>query len=249
MYKIVFSATGRTMKVADAVCAQWENTEFIDLSLNRFEDVQLTADDLCAIAVPVYGGCVPRPAVENLKRIQANGAKAVLVAVYGNRAYDGALAQLKDISQKAGFIPVAAIAALAQHSLITQVAATRPDENDKAQLSGWGKQIMDMYRAGTLPADVHVPGIAPEKPHSLPVHPKADKNCTFCGLCAEKCPVSAIPADKPSSTDNTRCITCMRCVEICPAHARSLMPGVMKVAGPIMKKVWGRHTANEFFID
>ena len=84
MYKIVFSATGRTMKAADGICSVFEDVKEIDLSNRNFQPVQLTAEDLCVVAVPVYGGRVPAPAVENILKITAEGAKAVLVAVYGN---------------------------------------------------------------------------------------------------------------------------------------------------------------------
>ncbi len=248
MYKMVFSATGRTMKVADAFCSAWENVADVDLSRADFHRPQLTGDDLCLIAVPVYGGCVPAPAAENIRKIAANGASAVIMVVYGNRAYDGALARLKELCAGAGFAVVAAVSAVAQHSMIPQVAADRPDADDKTQLAEWASQILEKFKAGELTSQVSVPGEASFDCPAMPVHPKADGSCTGCGLCAAKCPVRAIPADNPGYTDNTRCITCMRCVEICPSHSRKLMPGLMKAAGLIMKKVWGKHTSNELFI-
>ena len=248
MYKIVFSATGRTEKTADFLCEKWDDVQKIDLSERNFEKIQLSADDLCLVAVSVYGGCVPAPAVENMAKIDANGAKAVIMAVYGNRAYDGALAQLKEVCEKSGFEVCGAVTAVAQHSMMPQVARTRPDETDRQQLSRWGGEILEKYRNGTLPQDISVPGQAPRSAHSLPVHPKADNSCVKCGLCAAKCPAGAIPQDNPSQTDNAKCITCMRCVEICPANSRKMMPAVMKAAGGIMSKVWGKHTENELFI-
>ena len=46
--------------------------------------------------------------------------------------------------------------------------------------------------------------------------------CRRCGLCAAKCPVRAIPEEAPNKTDDKKCVTCMRCVKICPQGARSL---------------------------
>ena len=88
MYKIIFSATGRTEKCADIFCSIFDNVNKIDLSHKNFQEVILSKNDFCLIAVPVYGGRVPLPAVERIKKIKANSAKATLMVVYGNRAYD-----------------------------------------------------------------------------------------------------------------------------------------------------------------
>ena len=247
MYKIIFSATGRCEKVADGFCSAFDRVEKIDLSAD-VDTVKIPAGEMCLIAAPVYGGCVPTVALENLAKINGNGAKAVVMVVYGNRAYDGALIQLKTAAQQAGFTVCGAVAGLAQHSLITDVAADRPDQNDINQLKEFAQKIQLMEAEGKLKEDVSVPGKLPVKEAKLPVHPKATANCTGCGVCAAKCPAKAIPAENPAVTDKTKCITCMRCVENCPQGARVLMPQMMKLAGPIMKKVWGKHTENEFYL-
>ena len=130
MKKIVFSATGRTEKCADAFCSVSDNVKKIDLSVNDFENITLSADDFCLVAMPVYGGRVPGCAVDNMAKICANGAKAVIMAVYGNRAYDNALAEIKAVCEKQGFTVIAGCAAIAQHSMLPQVAENRPDEKD-----------------------------------------------------------------------------------------------------------------------
>ena len=56
-----------------------------------FSAVRLTADDIAVIAVPSYGGRVPVTAVRRLSAIDGNGAKAILLCVYGNRAYEDTL--------------------------------------------------------------------------------------------------------------------------------------------------------------
>ncbi len=248
MYNIVFSATGRSEKVADAFCSAFDNVEKIDLSLADFSDITLAEDDFCFVTAPVYGGVIPQVAADNIMKIKANGAKAVVMAVYGNRAYDDALAQLKDVCTKSGFTVCGAVGAVAQHSLLPAVAADRPDENDKKQLAEFACRVMDKIKRGNM-ADFTVPGKVPGgEAHSLPVHPKATKACVKCGLCAEKCPVVAISKENPMVTDKTKCITCMRCVEICPQNARQLMPAVIKMANPLMKKVWGAHREIEFYL-
>lgn len=249
MYKIVFSATGRTQTVADIICSVFEDVKSADLSQVVFDNMALSENDLCVVAVPVYGGRVPAPAAANMAKISANGAKAVLVAVYGNRAYDDCMAELKALCVKSDFVPVAACAIVAQHSIFPQVAADRPDGNDKKELMEFGAKIKEMWTNSSLPADVAVPGnVSDKEPKAIPLHPKATTSCVKCGLCAAKCPVQAIPVDNPQQTDKNECITCMRCVEICPENSRVFAPGIAPVAGAILRKAWGKHLENEFFI-
>ena len=248
MKKIVFSATGRTEKCADAFCSVSDNVDKIDLSVKDFENITLSADDFCLVAMPVYGGRVPGCAVDNMAKINANGAKAVIMAVYGNRAYDNALAEIKAVCEKQGFTVIAGCAAIAQHSMLPQVAENRPDEKDIVFLKEFALNTKEKADSGNFTL-LSVPGKAPDKPaSSMPVHPKANDSCIKCGLCADRCPAGAIDRNNPLITDKSECITCMRCVEICPQNARVLLPGVMKLANPLMKKVWGKYKEIEFFI-
>ena len=48
--------------------------------------------------MPVYAGRVPAFAVERLKGIKTSGVKCVIVAVYGNRAYEDALVEMQDVA-------------------------------------------------------------------------------------------------------------------------------------------------------
>ena len=48
--------------------------------------------------MPVYAGRVPAIAVERLKGIKTSGVKCVIVAVYGNRAYEDALVEMQDVA-------------------------------------------------------------------------------------------------------------------------------------------------------
>ena len=66
----------------------------------------------------------------NLKNIKSNGATALLIAVYGNRAIDDCLLELKNILTEQGFKCRAAISAVAEHSMMPKFAANRPDSKD-----------------------------------------------------------------------------------------------------------------------
>ena len=97
LYSIVFSPTGGTQKVAAALTGALEGeVTKIDLTDSKqdFHAVQLTQEDVAVISVPSYGGRVPAVAVGRLTMLNGQGARAVLVCVYGNRAYEDTLAEL-----------------------------------------------------------------------------------------------------------------------------------------------------------
>ena len=133
-YNIHFSPTGGTKKVADIICSALEGGfNEIDLCCN-IGQMSLGKDDVCLVSVPSYGGRVPATAIERLKKISGNGAKAILNCVYGNRAWEDTLTELQDTLEEQGFRCVAALATVAEHSIFRQFAAGRPDEKDKAEL-------------------------------------------------------------------------------------------------------------------
>jgi formate hydrogenlyase subunit 6/NADH:ubiquinone oxidoreductase subunit I len=53
-------------------------------------------------------------------------------------------------------------------------------------------------------------------------HIEIDINiCIFCGLCARRCPTTAIVVTKDArewEIDRLRCCSCNYCVEVCPVH-------------------------------
>ena len=75
--------------------------------------------------MPSYGGLAPEVAIERFKKISGNGAKCTIVCVYGNRAYEDTLVQMEDVAKECGFDVIAAVAAVAEHSIMHQYAADR----------------------------------------------------------------------------------------------------------------------------
>ncbi len=249
--QIVFSPTGGTAKVAQALAEAWgAPSDVVDLSdpSADFSAVSLAAEDVAWIAVPSFGGRVPAPAVERLLAIRGNGARCVLVCVYGNRAYEDTLAELQDAAEQSGFRVVAAIAALAEHSILRQYASGRPDERDLRELRGFAEAIrrkLDQPEAGR-PA---IPGDRPYKKRGgSGMVPEAGKDCVNCGLCARRCPVWAIDRAHVQKADAKKCISCMRCVAECPASARKVNGAVLAIAGAALKKACLVRKECELFI-
>lgn len=124
--QLVFSPTGGTRKIVDAITKHWDSdTETIDLSDVEidFSQYSFKAEDVVLIALPSYGGRVPAIAVERLHKIHGNSAKCILVCVYGNRAYEDTLVEMEDVAKESEFTIVAAISAIAEHSIMHQYAS------------------------------------------------------------------------------------------------------------------------------
>ena len=244
--EIIFSPTGGTEKVAHIIGRRWsENTVKIDLSNAKtdFSKCVIDKEDHVLIAMPSFGGRAPAVALQRLKKIAGNGAKCTLVCVYGNRAYEDTLVEMEDAAKESGFRVVAAVAAVAEHSIMPQYATGRPDASDKKQLEQFAEQI-----AGKTKSVVSIPGNRPyKKAGGTGLVPKAGKSCTKCGLCAEKCPVQAI--DPASFTaDAKKCISCMRCVKQCPEKARSANGAMVSIAALVIKKACSVRKENELYM-
>lgn len=220
---ICFSPTGGTQRTADMLIqAMAARSTAIDLSDWQipFSTLSLQEDDVAVIVVPSYGGRVPKPAIDRLSAINGNHARAILICVYGNRAVEDALVELQDTAEAAGFHVVAAISAIARHSIVHEIAAGRPDAQDQKTLSEFAGQIKKKLDA----CDRSVPSIPGSRPYKnrgvSAMLPKPDQHCTACGTYAERCPVQAIDRNDPARMDADLCISCMRCVAVCPHAAR-----------------------------
>lgn len=50
------------------------------------------------------------------------------------------------------------------------------------------------------------------------------RDCTACGACLARCPVSALTMADAPSVDRDRCLGCGLCATACPAHAITMIP-------------------------
>lgn len=247
-YKMIFSPTGGTKRVAD-ILARGMGGAWQEVDLTRTGvDMALTQQDVCLVAVPSFGGRVPGLAMERLRDIRGSGAKAVLVCVYGNRAYEDTLSELQDGLEGQGFVCAAAVAAIAEHSIMHTYAAGRPDPSDEQELGRFAGAIAE--KLGTPLGALTLPGShGTYKEHKgAGMKPEGDSRCISCGLCATSCPAQAIDAGDPRRTDKDKCIGCVRCVALCPTHARELDAATVAMLTERMAPVCGGRKENELFL-
>ncbi len=244
-----FSPTGGTKKVGDyLVNAMAEQVTVHDL-MNKEDFTATPENDVVVMAVPVMGGRVAAYAVENLKKLNGAGKKAVTVVVYGVRAYEDALVELNDIATGCGFEVVASGAFVARHSAVVEVGAGRPDAKDAEELKVFGQKIVEKLESGSN-AEVSVPGNRPYKPdYAAVMTPISTEICNLCQSCVRVCPTGAITVeDGKIVTDLAKCDLCLACVYACPAGGRILPEALMNKMHTVLDPLVDVRRENEMYV-
>ena len=242
IWAIYFSGTGTTRRTVERIAGGIASrlnlpAESVDFSRPavRQETLGFGEMDLVVFGTPVYAGRVPNVLLPFLQeRIVGGGALAVPVVLFGNRNYDDALIELRNILAADGMHPIAAGAFVGEHSFSRVLGADRPNAEDKVLMDEFAARVAELA-AGLDAAPVKsvaVRGQEPLRPYYTPrdwagnpinilkVKPKTDlSRCDGCGRCADLCPMGSIdPADV--SAVRGICIKCCACVKACPTGAK-----------------------------
>lgn len=176
LHIIYFSAKGTTEMCAGCI-GQGLNLQM--KPYNWFEKpcnelLEISSEDVLLFSMPVYGGFIPQSCAKMAKNLKGNNTSAIIAAVYGNRHYDDALLQMKDILTEQGFYVIAAGAFIAEHSVFPSVASGRPDDKDKAAMKAFAAKCCQLlsirglknYKEISLPGTQGYDGFSYEEYHS-----------------------------------------------------------------------------------
>lgn len=242
VYAVYFSATGTTQKVVARIASTLGQqlgaevgTRNFTLPKGRAEPMVFGKGDVIVFGTPVYAGRVPNVLLAYLETMEGNGALAVPVALFGNRNYDDALIEQRDLLERRGFHTVGAAAFVGEHSFSRVLGAGRPDSEDMALAERFAADIAAKIKAlpeGAALSPVPVKGTPhPHAGYYRPcdregnfidirkVKPLVNDRCTNCNICIDLCPLGSI------SKENVReytgiCIKCGACIKGCPENAR-----------------------------
>ena len=104
LYEFCFSPTGGCRKVSTASARDGIARKlFIDLTDPEGVWPIPEKDDVCIFTAPAFAGRSAGTGSGAVKQLTGNGAAAILTAVYGNRAFDDTLLELKNLLTEAGF--------------------------------------------------------------------------------------------------------------------------------------------------
>ena len=233
VYAVYYSATGTTQKIVSFIAenvAKKLNVEYekynYSLPKRREKVLEFEENDLVVCGTPTYAGRVPNIMLPYLKNnIKGNGALAIPVVLFGNRNFDDALIELRNILEDNGFHTIAGAGFVGEHAFSYTLGANRPDEKDMQIASDFVDKIVEKIRTvENIPSEpIKVRGNEPIRPYYTPrdrhehaidilkVKPKVNlSKCTNCKICAHVCPMGSIDFNDVSKYVSicTKCGAC-----------------------------------------
>ncbi len=268
VWAVFFSPTGGTQKVATTVAqtvamelnAAYDTYNFT-LPQNRENEANFGEGDLVILGTPVIAGRVPNLLLAYFnEKLKGKGAVGVPVVSFGNRDYDDALIELRNIMEEKGFQTVAGGAFVSEHSFSRKLGAGRPDEADVLKLTAFGKKIAEKLNSGwEYDGPAYVKGDEPIRPYFTPrdrhehaidirkVKPQTSEACCGCGICAQVCPMGSISKEDPTVVSGI-CMKCCACVKKCPVGAKHFEDAGFIYHKEELEELYERRAEAEYFV-
>lgn len=270
IWKIYFSPTGTTKKVVDRIAGCLADNLSLDTFTHDFtlpparkDFAKLNEEDLVIFGCPTYAGRLPNLLLPYLETICGNGALAIPVVTFGNRACDNSLAELQYILDTHEFRSIAAAAFSCEHSFSYTLGGGRPDDADLMEADTFALSVFGLLiRAISLQESLLPPTVDgnPQAPYYKPqdrngnfidirkVKPLTSDACTNCGICADVCPMGAVSHEDFRQVPGI-CIKCGACIKKCPHHAKYYDDAGYLYHKAELEAMYGnRRAANRFFI-
>lgn len=239
VFGMYFSGTGTTQKMVTYIASEIAKTlgcdyEPYDFTLPGVRKIvkEYTKDDIVVLGTPVIAGRVPNLLLKYLDTVVGNGAFGIPIVLFGNRNFDDALIELRNIMETDGFHTIAGGAFVGEHSFSKILGKDRPDAEDMAIAAEFVTKIAEKIKSGNINKEpIEVKGETPIRPYYTPrdrngngidirkVKPKTNDKCTNCGFCAANCPLGSINPENPAEITGI-CMKCCKCVKLCPVGAK-----------------------------
>jgi len=226
---MTFSPTGKTGDIMKTMTLNCPDCRVFNVNLLPPQESLRRVfgpDEMLTVAFPVFGGRIPTALYNRLAYIKGNQSPAAIVVTYGNRHYDDAILEMGDFLEGHGFVPIAAAAFVAEHSIVPEIASGRPDAADmkaghEIRPGPQGKSRRSELRlkpdASTCPGTILI-----KNSMGCPSRQPPPRTAGSAACAPPACPMKAVPKEHPERTDKSRCITCMACTAVCPYGCRRL---------------------------
>lgn len=250
IYTVYFSPTGNTKKcvnaMAAAIGAHPNNCAFAeyDCTVEKIQAVRemvFQEQDFVIFGAPVYAGRIPEIFLSRLNCFRGNRTPCIIVASYGNRHFDDALLEMKDIAERNGFVVKGGAAVIGRHTY-GEIQTDRPNQNDLDEMKEFALKAYN-----NTCDEVYIPGNPAyrEGGKGGMFKPNTLETCVKCGICKSGCPANAIGDD---FLVGEGCISCFRCIRNCPVKAKVMdTEKYIKFAADFTQKL-AQRKENEFFL-
>lgn len=267
VYAAYFSGTGTTEKTVKAIANRLgkeldlpvENRDFTPLK-ERENPMEFCDTDIVVFGTPVIAGRVPNLLLKYLDTLKGNGAIAVPVVSFGNRNFDDALIELRDILEDSGMKTIAGAACIGEHSFSEILGKGRPDKEDIFKIEKFTDEVANKIKEGKFVTPVFVEGTPkPYRGYYQPqdrngnhidirkVKPLTNDKCDDCKLCAELCPLGSIDFDDVTKVTGI-CMKCCACIKKCPQGAKYFDDEGYLYHKRELEELYGRRAEPSFFV-